>query len=282
LQSIAVTPANPSITKGATQQFTATGTFSDGTTQNLTSTVTWSSGTTATATISAAGLATGAGVGTSTITATSSSISGSTLLTVNAATLQSIAIAPANLSIVAGTTQQFSATGTYSDGTTQNLTSTVTWTSGTPAIASINSAGLASALSAGTSTITAALGGVSSGTSLTVAAPVVQISSTLQSLTTNAGGQYIAVMTVTNLGNITASPALSSAVLGAAAAVTPLPTIPNVAPNQTLTVSLTFPASAGSQGGGAVLHTVGSYTAALPAGGSTTGSWGATLRVVLP
>jgi hypothetical protein len=30
------------------------------------------------------------------------------------------------------------------------------------------------------------------------------------------------------------------------------------------------------------LHTVGSYTAALPAGGSTTGSWGATLRVVLP
>jgi hypothetical protein len=183
---------------------------------------------------------------------------------------------------VAGTTQQFSATGTYSDGTTQNLTSTVTWTSGTPAIASINSAGLASALSAGTSTITAALGGVSSGTSLTVAAPVVQISSTLQSLTTNASGQYIAVMTVTNLGNITASPALSSAVLGAAAAVTPLPTIPNVAPNQTLTVSLTFPASAGSPGGGAVLHTVGSYTAALPAGGSTTGSWGATLRVVLP
>ena len=86
------------------------------------------------------------------------------------------------------------------------------------------------------------LGGVNVGAdsiNLTVTAPVVQISSTLQSLTTNANGQYVAVITVTNLGNITASPAVSSATLGAAAAVTPLPTIPNVAPNQTVTVSLT-------------------------------------------
>jgi ABC-type proline/glycine betaine transport system permease subunit len=36
LQSIAVTPANPSIAKGRTQQFTATGTFSDNSTQDHT------------------------------------------------------------------------------------------------------------------------------------------------------------------------------------------------------------------------------------------------------
>ena len=36
LVSIAVTPANPSIAKGTTQQFTATGTYSDSSTQNLT------------------------------------------------------------------------------------------------------------------------------------------------------------------------------------------------------------------------------------------------------
>ena len=47
LVSIAVTPANPSIGKGATQQFTATGTYSDSSTQNLTSSVTWSSTNTA-------------------------------------------------------------------------------------------------------------------------------------------------------------------------------------------------------------------------------------------
>src|SRR5439155_3129930 len=36
LSSIAVTPTNPSITAGASQQFTATGTFSDAETLNLT------------------------------------------------------------------------------------------------------------------------------------------------------------------------------------------------------------------------------------------------------
>ncbi len=36
LQSIAVTPASPSIAKGGTQQFTATGTYSDNSTQNIT------------------------------------------------------------------------------------------------------------------------------------------------------------------------------------------------------------------------------------------------------
>ena len=39
LQSIAVTPSSPSIAKGTTVQFTATGTYSDSTTQNLTSQV---------------------------------------------------------------------------------------------------------------------------------------------------------------------------------------------------------------------------------------------------
>ena len=69
LVSIAVTPANPSIGKGATQQFTATGTYSDNSTQNLTSSVTWSSTNTAAATITSAGLATGVATGSATISA---------------------------------------------------------------------------------------------------------------------------------------------------------------------------------------------------------------------
>ncbi len=39
LVSIAVTPASPSIAKGLTEQFTATGTYTDNSTQNLTSQV---------------------------------------------------------------------------------------------------------------------------------------------------------------------------------------------------------------------------------------------------
>ena len=122
LTSISVTPANPSIAKGLTEQFTATGTYSNGTTQNITSTVAWSSATTSVATITSGGLAKGVGVGTSTIKATSGSVSGSTVLTVTAATLTSISVTPANPSIVKGSTRQFTATGTYSDSTTQNIT----------------------------------------------------------------------------------------------------------------------------------------------------------------
>ena len=86
LASITVTPANPSIGAGSSQQFSATGTFSDGTTQGLTTTVTWSSSLTSVATISNSagsnGMATAVAAGTATITATSGGISGSTGLTV--------------------------------------------------------------------------------------------------------------------------------------------------------------------------------------------------------
>ena len=82
LVSIAVTPANPSIPNGATQQFTATGTYSDGSTQNLTATAIWTSSNTAVATISSTGLATSLTTGPTTIQAASGAISGTTVLTV--------------------------------------------------------------------------------------------------------------------------------------------------------------------------------------------------------
>ena len=69
--SIAVTPATPSIVAGATQQFIATGTYTDNTTTILTASCTWSSATAGVATIgSSTGLATGVSYGTSVITAT--------------------------------------------------------------------------------------------------------------------------------------------------------------------------------------------------------------------
>jgi hypothetical protein len=82
LVTIAVTPANALIAVGGTQQFTATGTYSDGSTQNLTSTATWSSSATGVATISTTGLASGVGAGQTTIEAASGAINGSTTLTV--------------------------------------------------------------------------------------------------------------------------------------------------------------------------------------------------------
>jgi phospholipase C len=77
LNSIVVTPANSTVPQGMTQQFRATGTYSDNSTRDLTSTAQWSSSVTNVATISATGLAEGVGIGTTTITASSGLISGS-------------------------------------------------------------------------------------------------------------------------------------------------------------------------------------------------------------
>lgn len=82
LTSITVTPTNQSITSGAMQQFTATGTYSDSTTKDITTSVTWGSSNTGNATISTSGLATAQANGTATVTATSGDIYGTTTLTI--------------------------------------------------------------------------------------------------------------------------------------------------------------------------------------------------------
>ena len=78
LGSIAVTPANATNLVGATQQFTATGTYSDGSTQNLTSQTAWSSSKTNVATINASGLATAVSAGSTTISAALAGVTDST------------------------------------------------------------------------------------------------------------------------------------------------------------------------------------------------------------
>ena len=176
LASIAVTPVNPSITLGTTQQFTATETFSENSTPDMTTLVTWSSSKPFVATISNAtgsnGLASSVAAGNTLITARSGSITGSTTLTVSPPTLVSITVTPANSSITLGNTEQFTATGTYSDGTTPNITSSVTWSSSNVSVATISNAagsnGKASSVSDGATTITATSGSIAGSTGLTV------------------------------------------------------------------------------------------------------------------
>ena len=171
LQSIAVTPANTSLPTGETEQFTAIGTLSDNTTENLTSQVTWASSDTTWATISTTGLATAVSPGPVTISAAFDGITGSTGLTVTAAVLQSIAVTPANTSLPTGQTEQFTAIGTLSNNTTENLTSQVTWASSDTTWATINTTGLATAVSPGPVTISASFDGITGSTGLTVVTP---------------------------------------------------------------------------------------------------------------
>lgn len=85
-------------------------------------------------------------------------------------TLSLISVTPANPTVSAGTTLQFTATGTFSDGSKQDLTTTAGWSSTNSAVASINTAGLATTLGQGNSTISANVGGIRGGTTLTVQA----------------------------------------------------------------------------------------------------------------
>jgi len=174
LVSIQVTPASSTIATDATQQFVATGIYSDNFQQDLSSTAAWSSSNSLVATVDAVGLATGIAANPTavTITATHSGISGTAQLTVTAAaTLVSIQVTPADSSIVLGTTQQFVATGSYSNATTQNLSATATWNSNALGIATISTAGLAtSQAEGGPVSITATHSGVSGTTNLTVTA----------------------------------------------------------------------------------------------------------------
>ena len=82
LVSITVTPESATITIGGTQQFTATGTYSDGSEADLTTTATWTSSDSTVATVDSAGLATGLDIGEATIQATSETLSGTATLTV--------------------------------------------------------------------------------------------------------------------------------------------------------------------------------------------------------
>jgi hypothetical protein len=172
LVSIAVTPATATIGINATQQFTATGTFSDNSTKDVTTQSTWTSSDPATAMIGAStGLATGvAGGGPVTITATDGTVKGTAQITVSSApTLKSIAVTPASATIGVNATQQFTATGTFSDNSTKDVTTQSMWTSSNTGTATVGAAtGLATGVAGGTVTITATDGTIKGTAQLTV------------------------------------------------------------------------------------------------------------------
>ena len=170
LASIAISPVTSSIAVNTSQQFTATGTYSDGSSADLTSLVTWASSSTTVATINAGGLVSAVNTGSTNITASFAGITQSTSLTVAAPTIVSIAVTPVGLTLGIGIGQQFVATATYSDGSSADLTSAVTWGTSASSVASIDSSGLVTTVAAGQTTITAKTGGFSDSTTLTVVA----------------------------------------------------------------------------------------------------------------
>jgi uncharacterized protein YjdB len=200
LTLLQVTPGNASVAATATQQFTATGKYSDGTSKDLTSLALWSSSDSSVASVNTAGLASGVVVGVVTVTAQFGAMQGTATLNVtNAGTnLTAISISPAAPSVPVNTTQQLTATGSYSDGSSRDLTALVTWSSSSTAVATVDANGLLTAVKAGSSNISATLGSVSQSTTVTVTAPTIaSIAVTPVGLTLGIGinQQYTATAT---------------------------------------------------------------------------------------
>jgi hypothetical protein len=178
LESIAVTPPNADVPKGLTQQFKATGTYSNGSTRDLSQSVSWTSSATNIVMIAAGGVATAVATGTATIQASQGAVTGSTKITVASAAVASIAVAPANpapltstssgITIPQGVPVQFAAIGTLTDNTTQDVTGSVTWSSTAPNVASITPAGVVIGIMPGPTAIQATLGTVQGSSNLTV------------------------------------------------------------------------------------------------------------------
>ena len=191
LTAVSVTPTPVSLNVGATQQFTATATYSDGSTHNVTTTAQWSVVNTAVATINPSGVATAVASGSTAVTASFGGMTGTATLNVRA--LTSISISPATATFLAGSTQQFTATATYSDGTTADVTSTATWSVASTAIATVSPSGLATGVASGSTSVTAALGTTTGTATLTITAlPTIAITPSPTSIVVGATQQFTA------------------------------------------------------------------------------------------
>lgn len=182
VKSMVITPANSSLPKGATKQLTATATLSDNTTQDVTAQAVWESSKPEFATVGNTsadkGLTQSVAEGATVIKATVGGVSASTNLTVTAVAPTSLEITPKSPTNAKGSTRQFTATATFSDGSHLDATPFVLWESSDATVATIGNTdtdrGLATTLKAGVTTIkaSATVAGVTyeDATTLTVTA----------------------------------------------------------------------------------------------------------------
>jgi uncharacterized protein YjdB len=207
--SISITPSIATVPVGGHAHFTATGVFDDSSTQDISNSSAWTSTNSAIATVGSTsgtfGSATGVSSGTANINAsfsyTGASAVGSAQLNVSTATLSSITLSPSTGLLAPGSSLQFTATGTFSDGSKQSMGSSVNWSSSDPSIATVGTAGAATGQSPGVATITAQSGSISGAATLIVesaALSSIQVTPRMVSIPNTIHAQFKAVGTFAN------------------------------------------------------------------------------------
>lgn len=212
---VTLSPTSASFNIGATQQLSSTVSPSNATNKN----VTWRSNNTAVATVSTTGLVTGVSRGsvTITVTTTDGGKTAASSLSINPVPVTGVTVSPATDSFNVGATKQLLATLDPTNATYQN----VTWRSSNTAVATVNSSGLVTGVSAGSAiiTVTTADGGKTASSNVSInKVPVtgVTLSPTTASLTVGATQQLVPAIAPINATNknvswISSNPAVATA-----------------------------------------------------------------------
>lgn len=171
VRSITLTSSRPTIFVGEALALTATVDADPG----VSPAVAWSSSMPAVATVSANGIVTAVAAGTSVISASQLGNSGSVSIRVALVPVATVVVSPANATLLPGATQPLVAA--IQDATGAPLTGrAVTWASANPAIATVNTSGMVTAVAAGSVAISATAEGRSAMASVTVLPPVATVS----------------------------------------------------------------------------------------------------------
>ena len=151
LQAINLSADQNALPVGLSEQFQATGAYSDGTAVPLGAGLIWSSSDTSVLTVDSKGLATALAPGSASVTVQDpvSRAQGTLAVTVTTAVLESLSLSTPSASLPVGLGLQLSATGHFSDGTALILTAGVSWQSGNADIAAVDANGLVTAVAAG-------------------------------------------------------------------------------------------------------------------------------------
>jgi len=150
LESLQISPQNPSVPLGTNGQFIATAYYSDKTSVDVTKDSTWQTSDHQIATIvpngDSAGFSISNAIGSTEVAVSFADQQVNTTLTVTDAVLESLSLTPAQATVPAGAQQSYQLFGLYSDGSSTNLTSYASWQSSNLDLATINNQGKANAL----------------------------------------------------------------------------------------------------------------------------------------
>lgn len=153
--SFTIVPFNSSILKTTSQQYAAIQLDQNGKLSDISDKVTWQSNDNTIASIDSSGVATGINEGDAEISATLGNMQQTVSLNVHNKNVLSLIVSPPTGITLVGLSKPFAAELLFSDFTTQDVTANALWSSSDEAVGTIDSNGLAFAVTAGQSQITA-------------------------------------------------------------------------------------------------------------------------------